>query len=138
MRDLIRHLGLKFIGMEEFDPSREPPSVFIQRRVNEARVYLGVLGMRYGSIDASSGLSMTELEYRQAIASDKELHMFVLDRGAPITVDMVETDPPAYAKLLDFKRRVLQAHVCAMFTDVNDLLEKAEHALQAVRRASRG
>jgi hypothetical protein len=89
--------------------------------------------MRYGAVDESTGLSMTELEYRQAVASGKPVHVFALDPKAPITVDMVETDPERYAKLLDFRKHVLEAHTVGWFTDIDDLERKAQAALASLR-----
>jgi O-acetyl-ADP-ribose deacetylase (regulator of RNase III) len=137
LKELISRLGFRFIGMEEFNPSAEAPGVFIRRKVNDAGIYLGVFGMRYGTIDSGSGLSMTELEYRQAVASRKELHMFVMDDAAPITVEMVEKNPEAYLKLVAFKQHVLNSHVCALFTNLDDLVAKAERTLREVRERVR-
>jgi hypothetical protein len=46
--------------------------------VERAGLYLGILGMSYGHVDAGTGRSMTELEYEQALASGKELLLFVV------------------------------------------------------------
>jgi molecular chaperone DnaK len=133
VRSVIEKLQLKFVGMEEFGAAGQAPADLIRRKVGQTEVYVGVLGMRYGYIDSGSGLSMTELEYRQAIASRKPVCMFVMDKTAPITADMVEGDPAAYAKLLEFKNRVMKAHTCAMFTDPADLGRKAEISLRESR-----
>jgi hypothetical protein len=130
VRDVIKNLGLKFIGMEEFTPNAQAPADLIRRKVNEGRVYLGILGMRYGYVDPGTGLSMTELEYRQAIASDKRICMFIMDQNAPILASMVEDDPIRFAKLIDFRSRVMKAHTCALFTDSSDLAQKAEATLK--------
>src|SRR5215213_7729307 len=122
LRRLIERLELAYVGMEEFTATGRPPALLIREKVEQSEGYLGVLGMRYGMVDPATGYSMTELEYRQAAASGKQIRMFVTDKRAPITADMVETDPEAYAKLLAFKDRVLKAHVCAFFTTVEDLV----------------
>jgi O-acetyl-ADP-ribose deacetylase (regulator of RNase III) len=130
VRDVIKKLGLQFIGMEEFTPTAQAPADLIRRKVSEGRVYLGILGMRYGYVDPGTGLSMTELEYRQAIASDKRICMFVMDQNATIQAGMVEDEPTRFAKLIDFRNRVLKAHTCALFTDPSDLAQKAEATLK--------
>jgi O-acetyl-ADP-ribose deacetylase (regulator of RNase III) len=130
VRDVINALQLTFIGMEDFAPTAQPPSDLIRRKVNEGQVYIGILGMRYGYVDPGTGLSMTELEYRQAIASNKRICMFLMDRSASILADMVEADPICYAKLIDFKGRVMKAHTCALFTDPADLALKTESTLK--------
>ncbi len=130
VRNTIDGLKLTFVGMEEFTPTATAPADLIRAKVDSAEAYFGILGMRYGSVDQASGLSMTELEYRQALASGKPLFMFVMDRSATIRADMVEDDPERYAKLLDFRKRVLTAHVCAMFCSVEELKQKAEASLK--------
>jgi len=129
VRDVIKKLRRKFIGMEEFAPTAHAPVDLIRRKVNESQVYIGILGMRYGYVDPGTGLSMTELEYRQAIASDKRICIFVMDQNAPILASMVEDDPTRFAKLVDFRSRVMKAHTCALFTDPPDLAQKAEATL---------
>lgn len=130
MRDVINNLRLTFIGMEEFAPSAQAPADLIRRKVNEGQTYLGILGMRYGYVDPGTGLSMTEFEYRQAIASDKGICMFVMDQNAPILASMVEDDPIRFAKLIDFRGRIMRAHTCALFTDPADLAQKAAATLK--------
>ena len=130
VRSVIDKLQFTFIGMEEFSPTSQAPADLIRRKVVESKIYLAVLGMRYGYVDPGTGLSMTELEYHQAIASGKNMLLFVMDQNAPITANMVENEPTRYAKLLDFKDRVMKAHTCGMFTDPNDLAQKAESALK--------
>ncbi len=58
--------------------------------------------------------------------------MFVMDHDAPIVASMVEDDPIRFARLVDFKSRVLKAHTCALFTDPPDLAQKAEATLKEV------
>jgi len=130
VRSVIDKLNCKYVGMEDFVPTAQAPASHIRQKVLESKVYLGVFGMRYGYVDSSTGFSMTELEYRQAIASKKDICIFVMDKNAPITVDMIEENPEAFAKLRDFKNRVLSSHICGFFTDPADLSQKVETALK--------
>jgi O-acetyl-ADP-ribose deacetylase (regulator of RNase III) len=125
VRTAIEGLNLRFVGMEEFEAARAAPADVIRQKVCESESYVGILGMRYGYVDPGTGLSMTELEYRQAIASAKPMHMFVMDEQAPITAGMVETDSVRFARLLEFKSRVLKDHTCKKFTSPDDLARKA-------------
>ncbi|MGI8970456.1 MAG: DUF4062 domain-containing protein [Dehalococcoidia bacterium] len=138
LQDLIEQLQFRFVGMSGFPATGEAPALFIRRMVDESDIYLGILGMRYGSIDTSTGLSMTELEYRQAIAGRKDVRMFVMGDDAPVSVGMIERDPAAFAKLLEFRNLVLQSHMCSIFKDVSDLRKKAENTLKSARQTSGG
>ncbi|MBV8859162.1 MAG: DUF4062 domain-containing protein [Acidobacteria bacterium] len=130
VRRVIDGMQMKFIGMEEFAPEAQAPADLIRRKVRQSKVYLGILGLRYGYVDPGTGLSMTELEYHQAVASAKPIQMFVIDKNATIRANMVEEDPTKYAKLLEFKSRVMKDHTCTQFTDEHDLADKAEAALK--------
>jgi O-acetyl-ADP-ribose deacetylase (regulator of RNase III) len=133
LRGVIDQLQLAFVGMEEFSPAGEMPGTYIRRKVTQAEVFVGVIGRRYGYIDPTSGLSMTELEYRQAVVSKKPLYIFVMRDTALISADMVERDPEALSKLNEFTARVLRSNVCGMFADIPDLVDQATRALEALR-----
>jgi len=67
VRRVVEALNLTYIGMEDFVPESTRPAEMIRRRVAECGTYVGILGMRYGFVDEVTGLSMTELEYQQAV-----------------------------------------------------------------------
>jgi O-acetyl-ADP-ribose deacetylase (regulator of RNase III) len=128
-RNAIEALNLLFVGMEDFDPARTAPADLIRQKVSESESYVGILGMRYGYVDVGTGLSMTQLEYLQAVASAKPILMFVIDSDAPITAGMVESDPVHFAKLLEFKQRVMKDHTCKLFTSPQDLADKVRSSV---------
>lgn len=129
-RGVIEALDLTFIGMEEFPPSGTAPVDFIRREVTRAELYIGVLGMRYGFVDPALGFSMTELEYRQAVASGKRRCLFVMSDRAQIPLAMVDTDADRYRKLLEFRGRVLKENVVQFFENPADLASKLEGTLR--------
>jgi hypothetical protein len=57
--------------------------------------------------------------------------MFVIDEQAPITVDMFEKSPDGYAKLLQFRDRILAGNVCKAFTSPSDL---AQHVFAVLKQ----
>jgi len=130
VREVLEQLDRTYIGMEDFAPESTRPADMIRRKVVESETYLGIIGMRYGYVDENTGLSMTELEYQQAVASKKELFIFVMDHDAPVLAGMVEMDPGCLAKLNDFKARVLRQHSCGRFLNEEDLALKVELALK--------
>ncbi|MFN8635680.1 MAG: DUF4062 domain-containing protein [Chloroflexota bacterium] len=135
LRELIGRLGLTFIGMEDFLPAGEAPGTYIRKRVNQADAYVGIIGKRYGFIDPTSGLSMTELEYRQAVVSKKPIYMFVMGDRAMISASMVERDPEGLAKLNAFADRVQKSNVCGMFDDIDELVAKTTSVLHQLNQA---
>lgn len=131
VRDVISKLNRRFIGMEDFPAESAPPADMICRKVEESQIYLGILGMRYGYIDEASGFSMTELEYRQALASSKDIRIFVMKDDAPITANMVERSPEGLEKLNRFRDTVLKNHSCGIFSSRNELSAKVSSSLQS-------
>lgn len=130
VRGVLDRLRLSYVGMEDFPPESAAPADMIRRRVMQSEMYLGILGMRYGHVDEGTGISMTELEYQQAVAGCKPLRIFVMSDDAPIKASMVERDPAKLEKLNDFKARVLSSHSCGLFSDEKDLAQKVEQSLQ--------
>ena len=130
-RDVIARLQLGFIGMEEFLASGTAPVDLIRQEVTRAEAYLGVIGMRYGSVDPALGFSMTELEYRQAVASRKPRHVFVISDRAQVPISMLEKDPDGFKKLGEFKSRVLKENTVRFFEDAEHLEREVETALAA-------
>lgn len=61
-KDQISRRDLLFRGMEHFgaDPQSVSPSSKIVAEVRNADVYLGMFGVRYGSVDSATGVSMTD------------------------------------------------------------------------------
>jgi O-acetyl-ADP-ribose deacetylase (regulator of RNase III) len=123
VKEAIIRRDLFFRGMEHFgaDPDRFPPAGKIVEEVRKADVYLGVFGVRYGSIDPATGLSMTELEFREAEASKKPMLLYIIHADAPVTVSHLETDLEAARKLNSLKNHILSTYVTYMFRNVDDL-----------------
>jgi hypothetical protein len=129
LRKTIEGLPLPFIGMEDFHPNEQLPVEFIRGELKKAGIYFGVLGMRYGSIDPATGLSMTELEYRQAVVDKKKLCVFLIADDAPITVRMVDSSAEGFGRLVSLKKEILATRTCGFFRTVEDL---TNHALDVL------
>jgi len=123
VKDQITRRGMFFRGMEHFgaDPSHLAPAAKIVKEVHNADIYLGIFGVRYGSIDQATGLSMTELEFNEAEASGKYMLLYIIHNDAPVKVCDIEPDPEGRVKLDVLKARILQKHTVYMFRTVEDL-----------------
>src|ERR1019366_9114939 len=65
------------IAMELFPASDKSPWHYIQRVIEESDYYIVIVGGRYGSIEPSTGLSYTELEYDYAVSLGIPTYGFV-------------------------------------------------------------
>ncbi len=130
----LRHQGLEveWRGMEYFGAKDDSPANTCQEAVDWANVYVGIFGLRYGSLDPQRGLSMTEFEYRRAVAQGKHRLLFLIDeKYAQRTMARhAEKDSQAQAKLQKLKADVLDRCVEAHCTDPGDLAARVVTALQ--------
>lgn len=65
-------------GMELFTAGDQSQMNTIRQWIDQSDVYMLILGARYGSIEPSSGLSYTELEYDYAVSQNKPFFAVVL------------------------------------------------------------
>ncbi|MET0395297.1 MAG: DUF4062 domain-containing protein [Longimicrobiaceae bacterium] len=113
LRGEIHALGALFSGMEYFGSRPDAPAAYCARAAAESDVYVGLFGERYGSIDATSGLSFTHLEYEAARTAGVPCLVYL--KGAS---DEEDTGEPPLRKLKEHLREEL---VASWFLDLEDL-----------------
>lgn len=118
-------------GMEFFGSSPVNPLEKCLQTVRECKVYIGIIGMRYGSIESSSGKSFTELEYEEVIKNKIPVLIYIFDENHPIAPKFVDTGDNA-EKLEAFKSQLKLTHVVSMFTNPADLGKKVSQDLMEV------
>lgn len=112
-------------GMELFTAGDKSQLETIKRWIDESDVYMLILGGRYGSIEAESGLSYTELEYNYALEIGKPLFACVINQDTLESrvkqgegVAILEMKNP---KLLsEFREKVL-SNMSGFFDDCKDI-----------------
>lgn len=129
LREVVEELGMTYVGMEDFVPDELTPAEYIREQVDACDLYVGIIGKRYGHVEPGSGMSMTEIEYHQAVAGSKPLRVFVMSEDAEVPDDHQDTDPELVAKLEAFRARVLANHTCKFFTNIDDLKDSVRQAL---------
>ena len=135
--DQIVRLDLRFRGMEHFgaDPDRNCPADKCRAAVRESDVYLGIFGMRYGSRDPATGLSMTEIELREAEKrSDMPILIYVVGRTARVEVGQVEADGEGRQKLDELIARLRARYVVADFDSAETLAQRVYQDLSKLRQ----
>lgn len=127
--DAIVSLKQMFEGMEYFGADSRTPLDVMLDKLSYCQVYIGIIGMRYGSVDKATQKSYTELEYERA----KEL-------GIPCLIYIIDDEnaliPPKFVdrgensdKLEVFKNKLRSGHVCRKFTTPDTLAEAIQHDL---------
>jgi predicted transcriptional regulator len=110
----------QFNGMEHFGSRPETPKEVCLKEVAASNVYVGIFAERYGYVDPDTGLSMTELEYRQARECNLPCLIYI-KANAALETDITETDRN---KLTALKAELKRMHVVSSFTTADNLATK--------------
>lgn len=134
----IYKLGMMPIDMDTHprDPHNTPREV-VEGWVDKADVYVGILGMRYGSVHEDSGLSFTELEYRRASKLRKPMFLYIIDDKAQVLARDIESDPKSMERLKSLKQRAMEQRHCDHFLSTEDLRYKVHRDLGDYQKEQR-
>lgn len=121
-RNLIR-LEQIIKGMEYFGSNPQDSLTVCLSQVRECKLFIGVLGMRYGSIDDGSGLSYSQMEYNEAIKNKIPTLIYIMSEDQPIPAKYIDMGEKA-EKLAEFKRLLKKQHTVSFFTSPDDLGKK--------------
>jgi Domain of unknown function (DUF4062)/Squalene-hopene cyclase C-terminal domain len=117
-------LGIDYIGMESFGASDSPPKEYCLARVKGSDMYVGIFGMRYGSVDDETGKSLTELEYRMAIQKKLPCLIYLMDEKRALIAPSFMDTGAAADKLHDLKKELSstsRGHMLGFFYSPEDL-----------------
>ena len=130
--DTLEKLKVGVSGMEVFGARSEEPLETCLDEVSKCSVFIGILGMRYGSIHPESGKSFVQCEYERALEGDLDILVYLIDEdNATLAPKFVDTGDSAKA-LADFKHVLRQKHTIDLFVSAEDLAEKVERDLLRV------
>lgn len=111
-------------GMELFTAGDQSQMDIIKKWIDESDVYMLILGGRYGSVESTSSISYTELEYDYAIQQKKPLFAVVIKEDA--LEKKVKSEGTAFMErenpkeLALFRSKVL-SNVSSFFEDSKDI-----------------
>ncbi|OLE27798.1 MAG: hypothetical protein AUG44_09230 [Actinobacteria bacterium 13_1_20CM_3_71_11] len=91
-------------------------------------VYIGLFAWRYGFVPAGHDRSITELEYREALARGKPCFIFLLHEDAPWPRALVDRGE-AGEQIEALRAELAERHMCAFFRGPDDLSAKVTAAL---------
>jgi len=132
-RVLVR-LELIVKGMEYFGSSPKKPLEVCLETVKKCKVFVGIIGMRYGSIEEQTKKSFTQLEYEEAIKNQIPTLIYILDENHPISPKFVDRNEKAIM-LSDFKEILTKNHIISYFTTPEDLGKKLTSDLMNVLKS---
>ena len=111
-------------GMESFVATDDEQFNVIKKVIDLCDYYILILGKRYGSINDTTGLSYTEMEYNYAIDKGIPVLVFAIDDSVEVESDKVEKDDIKKGKLAEFKSRAMRNRLANVWRDTSDLMGK--------------
>lgn len=111
-------------GMELFTSGDKSQMDTIRRWIDESDIYMLILGGRYGSVEKTTGMSYTELEYNYALEIEKPIFSVVIredaleDRVRSLGTNLIEKENPRQLSM--FRDKVL-SNVSSFFSDEKDI-----------------
>lgn len=112
-------------GMEAFVATNDEQFNVIKKVIDLCDYYVLIVGGRYGSVNESTGLSYTEMEYDYAVSKNIPVLVFCLDEDVDLPPEKVETDPIKCQKLAEFKGKVMGNRLASIWKDLSELSGKA-------------
>jgi|GEM_PF-3322473 len=127
---LLNSMGFEVHGMENFGSRTESPLQTCLNEVRLCKIFIGVLGMKYGSIDKSSDKSFIEVEYEAAKENSLEILFYLINEDeAPVFpkfVDICSDNNNKGARLKTFKDFIKDHHTVSFFKSPTELRIQVE------------
>jgi hypothetical protein len=133
----VARAGEAVVDMAYFTARGDQPAAYCRQQVQQADVYVGIIGFRYGSpVKDEPELSYTELEFAGASEARLPRLMFLLDENAVLPLPRSYLSDPQYEeRQRAFRARVMDAGVLVQRVDSPDRLETLLYqALAELRR----
>ena len=128
---LRKRPDVKVHGMEEFGARAETPLETCMAEVEQADVYIGIVGFRLGSVDSTSGKSFTQLEFERSVELAKYRLIYIADeKTATFPAIAFEKDTRRQSRLNAFKSTLREQQVIQTFSTPADLAEKIQRDIQ--------
>jgi hypothetical protein len=124
LEELKEEFDIEVIGMEDFGARTESPLETSLAEVSQSDMYIGIIGMRYGTVDETTQKSIVQLEYEKAIEKQLPIRVYIIDgKKGRIPPDSVQCEK--IQQLNEFKAK-LRKHTTPPFTTEEDLASRIE------------
>jgi hypothetical protein len=120
VRLALRRLHQHDVAMETYVAEAQRPVDKCLRDVASCDLYIGIFAWRYGYIPPMRSSSITELEYREAVANNKDRLIFLLREDAPWPRSLMERGPGA-ERIERLRNELSEEHLCSFFSTAQEL-----------------
>ncbi|MEK6258137.1 MAG: DUF4062 domain-containing protein [Planctomycetota bacterium] len=105
----------------------------LQDMVDEADIFICILGQRYGSFSTETSTSFTEMEFDRAVERGLPIFVFTMHQDHPVTREAISADDESREKLKKFKEKASSGRISAEFKSPEDLRGRIIEALTALQ-----
>jgi hypothetical protein len=130
----LRQMRHDVIAMEDYAASDQRPLDVCLADVRACDIYVGLFAWRYGFIppkDNPERRSITELEFRQAVASGKTCLIFLMHEEVPWPPSLMEKEEGG-EKLQRLRAELMDRYSVDFFRNKDDLARRVSAAVQTV------
>lgn len=129
--DLLQSYKVEISGMEKFGVRSETSLETCLKEVKSCNLFIGIIGMRYGSLNDDSYKSFSRLEYEEALKEKKIIFIYLIDEArAKISPNFIDCEN--YLHLKKFKELVSKNHTIDTFISEKDLVKKLDIQLKHI------
>lgn len=121
-------------GMELFPAGDEDKMDLIKGVIDDSDYYILILGGKYGSVDAETDVSYTEMEYDYAIETQTPVMAFLKRDLGSVAAQKVELDPTKAKKLEEFRKKAESKRNVRYFDGKDDLASQIATSLVALQK----
>lgn len=123
---LSQVFGADLIIMETFGSDAAPPDVTSVRKVEDCDIFIGVYAHRYGTVDPTSGKSITELELDEAERANsagvvRDVLLYLHDERELWPSAYKESSTAGMSKMMNLRERA-RSHTISYFKNAHELL----------------
>ncbi|HIU06626.1 MAG TPA: DUF4062 domain-containing protein [Candidatus Onthoplasma faecigallinarum] len=111
-------------GMEVFVAANDEQFEVIKKVIDLCDYYVLIIGGKYGSINKTTGLSYTEMEYDYAVSQGVPVLVFAIDESVKLSDDKRDKDIEILFKLKKFREKAMTNRLASIWKDLGDLSGK--------------
>lgn len=108
-------------GMEAFVAANDEQFEVIKKVIDLCDYYVLIIGGRYGSINKSTGLSYTEMEYEYAVSKGIPILVFAIDEKISLPNDKKDLNLDIINKLQKFRSKAMTNRLASIWKDNGEL-----------------
>lgn len=108
-------------GMEAFVATDVEQFEVIKKVIDLCDYYVLIIGKRYGSVNPSTGLSYTEMEYEYAKQQQIPVLVFAIDEAVELPSDKIETDSNKVEALNRFRQNAMTNRLVSLWKTPEEL-----------------